>query len=231
MYPLLFGINFHRKKKKDWFSHSSPFPLSFLPPSSSLPPPFLPTSSLSFSLPPFLLSPPSRPPLLLANSSLSEGEVPLSPGDVRWYTVYSTKVAGRGGPHGGQRKTSENYYMAADRFCVVYVCHYYNYTGPMIVLWMLQSWWQLYFMTYVIAQAKLYFSKVSVKFSSCTFHSSSCTGITIMPQLAIDVVIIVSFPGPTQLVWESGNEVTTVVAFTCWLRLRAHAFCHAEYGR
>ena len=132
-----------RKKKRlvlSFLSLSSLLPPPFLLPSSPFLLPSFPLPPLSFSLPPpFLLSPPSRPPLLLANSSLSEGEVPLSPGDVRWYTVYSTKVAGRGGPHGGQRKTSENYYMAADRFCVVYIFHCYNYTGPMIVLWMLQS--------------------------------------------------------------------------------------------
>ena len=112
----------------DWFLISSSslfsslFPPSFLPPSSPLPQPFLPLSSpfllpSSLPLPLSLLPPPSRPPLLLANSSLSEGEVPLSPGDVRWYTVYSTKLAGKDGLHSGQRKTSESYYTNC---CVVH---------------------------------------------------------------------------------------------------------------
>lgn len=56
----------------------------------------------------FQFLPPSRPrpPLLLANTSLSEGEVPLSPGDARWYALYSTKL-GKGGPQVGKRKAGE----------------------------------------------------------------------------------------------------------------------------
>lgn len=33
-------------------------------------------------------------PLPPVNTSLSEGEVPLSPGDARWYALYAAKVGG-----------------------------------------------------------------------------------------------------------------------------------------
>ena len=202
----------------DWFLiplsfllPSSLFPLSFLLPSSPLPHPFLPPSSLlapspflppsSFLAPsPFL--PPSRPPLLLPNSSLSEGEVPLSPGDVRWYTVYSTKLAGKGGPHGGQTKRSESYYTPADHHCVVHSTTIANDYAMMNAAILMATFT---FMTHMIlAQAKLlHFSTVSVKVSSCAFHSSSCTGLMIMSWLQCCNYSLIPRPHPACMrAWE-----------------------------